>query len=162
MKEYEIIQSFLKGRKFEVGRESVRKDGIYRKISDTGEKSKQWKLVQKHNEDKKRFSKVLEAITNFFGIEKKIVKTIPKREYNSNEIESKGISLHEWTRHFTKYFEIKSQIDAKFHQEKNAKEANSTIIGNKYNSNQVNSLATKKPDQNNEKSTFKVFSGKCQ
>ncbi|EKR89701.1 helicase C-terminal domain protein [Leptospira santarosai str. CBC379] len=155
MKEYEIIQSFLKGRKFEVGRESVRKDGIYRKISDTGEKSKQWKLVQKHNEDKKRFSKVLEAITNFFGIEKKIAKTIPKREYNSNEIESKGISLHEWTRHFTKYFEIKSQIDAKFHQEKNAKEANSTIIGNKYNSNQVNSLATKKPDQNNEKSTFK-------
>ncbi|PJZ51639.1 helicase-related protein [Leptospira adleri] len=155
MNQDEIIQSFLKGRKFEVGRESVRKDGIYRKISDSGEKSKQWKLIQKHNEDKKRFSKILEAITNFFGADKKDAKFIPKREYDSNKIEDKGISIQEWTRHFTKYFESKSQIDAKFHQEKNATETNSTIIENKNNSNQVTNFTTNITNQNTGKPTFK-------
>ncbi|WP_061265921.1 hypothetical protein [Leptospira interrogans] len=124
MNQHEIIQTFLKARKFEVGRESIRKDGIYRKISDSGKKSKQWKLVQKHSEDKNRFSKIFEAITNFFGAMLPN-KTIPKQEYESNKIKSKGISIQEWTKHFTRYFEIKSQIDAIFHQERFANNTNS-------------------------------------
>lgn len=154
MNQHEIIQTFLKARKFEVGRESIRKDGIYRKISDSGQKSKQWKLVQKHSEDKNRFSKIFEAITNFFGTDRKIAKTIPKREYESNKIKSKGISIQEWTKHFTRYFEIKSQIDAKFHQEKNAKKTNSTII-NKSESNQVTNFIANNTNQNTDKFTYK-------
>lgn len=71
---------------------------------------------------------LFQKIAGFFKTDPDQAKSIPKAEYESHGIQDKGITLPEWTSHFAKYFQRKSEFDAKFGQEKLTKEQNSEII----------------------------------
>jgi len=125
-----IILDFIKASK------GTQKAGAkYYKREWGNDRWKYWYTKESYDRDKAekktptaKEPSLFDKIAGFFGIESDKAKTIPKAEYETHGIKDKGISLSEWTSHFAKYFQRKAEFDAKFGQEKLAKDTNSEII----------------------------------
>lgn len=124
------ISEFLKGRKGE-----QKAGSKYYKREWQNKRWKYWYDKESFDKDKAKENalntsepSLFEKIASFFNTDASSVRSKPKEEYIAHGIEAKGISLPEWTSHFARYFQRKSEFDAKFNQEKVGEKQNAKIV----------------------------------